>query len=418
MSARPRAPRRRSWSRRSGAFARRTPGRWRCSSGPAARCWAACRCTGWCAGPAGSRCSSTGGEGAHLTDVDGHRYLDLCLGDTGAMTGHAPAATVEAVRAQAGRGFTFMLPTEDAVWVGEELARRFGLPYWQFAVTATDANRFAIRLARADHRPAPDPGLQLVLSRHRGRDLRRPCATAGSWRATGTSGPRWTRRSRPGWSSSTTCRRSRPRWPTATWRACWPSRRSPTSASSIPEPGFHAALRELTRRAGTLLIIDETHTICAGPGGYTRRPRPRARHPDARQAGGGRRAGRGLRLERGGGGAGPGRAAGSTWRTPAASAARWPPTRSPRAAMRADARARADRGELPAHHSAGRALRARRRGGDRRAAPALDREAAGLPGGVLVPAGAAPERRPRPRRRWTPSSSATCTWRRSTAASC
>jgi glutamate-1-semialdehyde 2,1-aminomutase len=83
----------------------------------------------------------TGGEGAHLTDVDGHRYLDLCLGDTGAMTGHAPAATVAAVRAQAGRGFTFMLPTEDAVWVGEELARRFGLPYWQFAVTATDANR-------------------------------------------------------------------------------------------------------------------------------------------------------------------------------------------------------------------------------------------------------------------------------------
>ena len=90
----------------------------------------------------------TGGEGAHLTDVDGHRYLDLCLGDTGAMTGHAPAATVEAVRAQAERGFTFMLPTEDAVWVGEELARRFGLPYWQFAVTATDANRFALRLAR------------------------------------------------------------------------------------------------------------------------------------------------------------------------------------------------------------------------------------------------------------------------------
>src|SRR6185503_16874499 len=88
------------------------------------------------------------GEGAYLTDVDGHRYLDLCLGDTGAMTGHAPAATVDAVRAQAERGFTFMLPTEDAVWVGEELARRFGLPYWQFAVTATDANRFALRLAR------------------------------------------------------------------------------------------------------------------------------------------------------------------------------------------------------------------------------------------------------------------------------
>jgi glutamate-1-semialdehyde 2,1-aminomutase len=90
----------------------------------------------------------TGGEGAYLTDVDGLRYLDHCLGDTGAMTGHAPEATVASVIAQAARGFTFMLPTEDAVWVGEELARRFGLPCWRFALTATDANRFAIRLAR------------------------------------------------------------------------------------------------------------------------------------------------------------------------------------------------------------------------------------------------------------------------------
>ena len=87
-------------------------------------------------------------QGAHFTDVDGRRYLDLCLGDTGAMTGHAPPAVAEAIAAQARRGNTFMLPTEDAIWVGEELARRFGLPFWQMAVTATDANRFAIRLAR------------------------------------------------------------------------------------------------------------------------------------------------------------------------------------------------------------------------------------------------------------------------------
>ncbi|HWA55993.1 MAG TPA: aminotransferase class III-fold pyridoxal phosphate-dependent enzyme, partial [Gemmatimonadales bacterium] len=88
------------------------------------------------------------GRGAWFTDVDGHRYLDLCLGDTGAMTGHAPAATVAAVRRQAERGFTFMLPSEDHLWVAEELTRRFGLPCWQFAMSATDANRFAIRLAR------------------------------------------------------------------------------------------------------------------------------------------------------------------------------------------------------------------------------------------------------------------------------
>src|SRR3990172_9255861 len=87
-------------------------------------------------------------SGAHFTDVDGHRYVDFCLGDTGAMTGHAPAPVVRAVAEQASRGLTYMLPTEDAAWVAEELSRRFGLPYWQVALTATDANRFAIRLAR------------------------------------------------------------------------------------------------------------------------------------------------------------------------------------------------------------------------------------------------------------------------------
>src|SRR6202041_4048804 len=87
-------------------------------------------------------------HGAHFKDVDGHDYVDLCLGDTGAMTGHSPAAAAETRARQAGRGITLMLPTEDALYVGEELARRFGVPYWQFALTATDANRFAIRWAR------------------------------------------------------------------------------------------------------------------------------------------------------------------------------------------------------------------------------------------------------------------------------
>src|SRR5689334_4211441 len=87
-------------------------------------------------------------SGAYFTDVDGHDYLDLCLGDTGAMTGHAPEATVKAITEQIKRGSTYMLPTDDALWVGDELAQRFGLPYWQMALTATDANRFSIRLAR------------------------------------------------------------------------------------------------------------------------------------------------------------------------------------------------------------------------------------------------------------------------------
>src|SRR5215203_1596952 len=89
-----------------------------------------------------------GASGARIVDVDGHEYVDLCLGDTGAMPGHGPPEVVEAVRAQVGRGITTMLPTEDAIWVGEELARRFGLPRWLFTLTATDANRTALRLAR------------------------------------------------------------------------------------------------------------------------------------------------------------------------------------------------------------------------------------------------------------------------------
>src|SRR5581483_4068542 len=85
---------------------------------------------------------------ARFTDVDGNSYIDFCLGDTGAMTGHAPDATVKAVNRQIQKGITLMLPFEDVIWVGEELQRRFGLPFWQFALTATDANRFALRMAR------------------------------------------------------------------------------------------------------------------------------------------------------------------------------------------------------------------------------------------------------------------------------
>jgi len=87
-------------------------------------------------------------SGAHFRDVDGLSYLDLCLGDTGAMTGHALPQVAEALHAQALRGITTMLPSPDAAWVAGELARRFGLPKWQLAMTATDANRFVIRLAR------------------------------------------------------------------------------------------------------------------------------------------------------------------------------------------------------------------------------------------------------------------------------
>ncbi len=86
--------------------------------------------------------------GAHFEDVDGNSYIDFCLGDTGSMTGHSPAPTVAAIREQAGRGITAMLPTADAVAVSTELANRFGLPLWQFTVSATDANRHVLRYCR------------------------------------------------------------------------------------------------------------------------------------------------------------------------------------------------------------------------------------------------------------------------------
>ncbi len=87
-------------------------------------------------------------SGARVTDVDGHTYVDLCLGDTGAMTGHSPPEAVTRLAERLAHGITTMLPTEDSIWVGEELTRRFGLSRWQFTLTATDANRFAIRIAR------------------------------------------------------------------------------------------------------------------------------------------------------------------------------------------------------------------------------------------------------------------------------
>ena len=87
-------------------------------------------------------------SGNRVTDIDGNEYVDFCLGDTGAMFGHSPQATAEAVAKQVRQGITTMMPTEDALGIGEELGRRFGLPLWQVAMTATEANRYVIRICR------------------------------------------------------------------------------------------------------------------------------------------------------------------------------------------------------------------------------------------------------------------------------
>jgi glutamate-1-semialdehyde 2,1-aminomutase len=210
------------------------------------------------------------GQGAHFTDVDGNRYLDLCLGDTGAMTGHAPAAAVEAATAQLRRGATFMLPTEDAIWVGEELQRRFRLPYWQMALTATDANRFALRLAR--HVTGRPKVLVFNWCYHGSVDESFITLTDG------TPGPRASNLGPPVNPMLTTKVVEFNDVPALEAAlaprdvACVLAEPAMTNVGIIlPEPGFHAALRDLTRATGTLLILDETHTLCAGPGGMTLR---------------------------------------------------------------------------------------------------------------------------------------------------
>lgn len=206
--------------------------------------------------------------GAHFTDADGHEYLDLCLGDTGAMTGHAPEATVRAIAEQAARGMTYMLPTEDSIWVGEELARRFGLPYWQFVLTATDANRFAIRLARQI------TGRSLIL-------IFNWCyhGTVDETFITLHNGVAVPRRGNigPPINQAMTTRVIEFNDIAALEAALAPGDVACVLAEPVmtnigivhPQPGFHDALRQITRDTGTLLIMDETHTLCAGPGGYT-----------------------------------------------------------------------------------------------------------------------------------------------------
>jgi glutamate-1-semialdehyde 2,1-aminomutase len=207
-------------------------------------------------------------QGARFRDVDGHEYVDFCLGDTAAMTGHSPEPTVRAIAEQASRGITLMLPSEDAIWVGRELARRFGLPRWQFALTATDANRFAIRLVReltgrpkilafnwCYHGSVDETFATLddgaVVARE--GNVGPPVALAETTRVVE-------------WNDTEGLERELAHGDVA----CVLADPALTNIGIVlPEAGFHDALREATRAAGTLLIIDETHTICAGPGGYT-----------------------------------------------------------------------------------------------------------------------------------------------------
>ncbi|HEX3003118.1 MAG TPA: transaminase [Angustibacter sp.] len=207
-------------------------------------------------------------HGAHFTCVDGIDHVDLCLGDTGAMVGHSPEATVARVREQVGRGITAMLPTADASVAAEELSRRFGLPQWQFTLSATDANRHVIRYAR--HVTGRHKVLVIDWCYH---------GTVDETFATlegDTVVPRRGNIGAPVPPSETTVVVPFNDIPAleralATGDvACALLEPAMTNIGIVlPDPGYHEALRRLTREHGTILVMDETHTLCAGPGGCT-----------------------------------------------------------------------------------------------------------------------------------------------------
>jgi len=211
-------------------------------------------------------------RGATITDVDGHRYLDLALGDTAAMAGHAPAPLTRAIAVQLENGATTMLPSEAAIDAAEELTRRFGLPLWQLCLTATDANRFVLRIARAV--------------------TKRPKVLVHNWCYHGTVDETFAIAA-PGGSSGAAQARpgnTGPQVdPSTTTRVVEINDLVATEAALaagdvaailiepaltnigivLPDPGYHAALRTLATKFGAVLIADETHTISLGPGGAT-----------------------------------------------------------------------------------------------------------------------------------------------------
>lgn len=212
------------------------------------------------------------GRGNRVTDIDGHEYLDFALGDTGAMAGHSPDPVVEAVTRRIGElgGLTTMLPTTDAEWVGAELTRRFGMDVWSFSLTATDANRWAIRLVRAL------TGRSKIL-------FHSYCYHGSVDESLIVVGPDGEGMSRPGNVGSPVDVTETSRVAEINDLAGLERQLAHGDVAAIliepaltnigivlPEPGYHAGVRELATKYGALLIIDETHTFSAGPGGATK----------------------------------------------------------------------------------------------------------------------------------------------------
>jgi len=207
-------------------------------------------------------------SGVDLTDADGNAYVDFCLGDTGAMFGHSPPPVVEALQREAANGFTTMMPSNDTAIVGRLLQERLGLPVWQVTATASDANRAVIKWCRAitgrnkilvfNHcyhgavddayvtidggTPHADPALIGEV-----RDLTRFTKVVEF-----NDIPALEAALAPG------------------DVACVLAEPIMTNVGMVlPDAGYHDKLRDITRKTGTLLILDETHCMSSGPGGYT-----------------------------------------------------------------------------------------------------------------------------------------------------
>ena len=208
------------------------------------------------------------GKGARFTDVDGHEYRDFNIADLSMFCGYAPEPLVRAVSDRIARGNQFLLPVEDAIVVSEELGRRFGLPMWQYTSSATHANTEAIRVARVAtgrdrvlmfdgkyHGHLDEALVELdeagqVVAEERGI----PGDTVGGTVLVPFNDP-------------AALARALERRDIAVVLT------EPAITNNIglllPDDGFHAELRRLTRETGTLLAIDETHTQVFGPGGLT-----------------------------------------------------------------------------------------------------------------------------------------------------
>jgi len=209
----------------------------------------------------------TEGHGAHFTCADGCDFLDTNIGDKSTFCGFDPEPVVHAVREQVARGPQYMLPTEDSIVVAEELGRRWGLPSWQFTLSASQANTEALRLAR--HATGRERVLMFT-GDYAGHVDEFFVPYAADGRLT-FSGLRASVGRDVGVVQFNDVAALERELATGAYACVLTEPALTNSGVVLPDPGFHDALRRLTREHETTLILDETHTLICGPGGLVGR---------------------------------------------------------------------------------------------------------------------------------------------------